>query len=115
MEIEVTPKGAVTVIRLRGRIVDGEPANLLQDAIRKLLRAQHVRTVFDVEGVTYLDSLAIGILVSHYISVKQLGGGIVLLNADDKLVELMKITRLTDRFGWKTDLDDAIKWFDESR
>jgi anti-anti-sigma factor len=112
MDIEVKPKGAATIVRLNGRIVDGEPANLLQDAIRKLLRAQHVRTIFDVEGVTYVDSLALGILVSHYISVSQLGGGIVLLNADSKLTELVKIARLTDRFGWATNLDEALAWFD---
>ena len=115
MEIEVKPKGTVTVVRVRGRIVDGEPANLLQDALRKLVRAQHVKTVFDFEGVTYLDSLAIGILVSHYVSVSLLGGAIVLLKADDKVAELMRITRLTDRFGWAAELDEAIAWFDGER
>ena len=111
MDIEVKPKGTVTVVRVRGRIVDGEPANLLEDALRKLVRAQHVKTVFDFEGVTYLDSLAIGILVSHYVSVSLLGGGIVLLKADDKVEELMRITQLSDRFGWATELDEAIRWF----
>lgn len=111
MEIEVKPKGAVTVVRVRGKIVDGEPANLLQDALRKLVRAQHVKTVFDFEGLTYLDSLAIGILVAHYVSVSQLGGGIVLLNADQKVEELMRITHLSDRFGWAASLDDAIAFF----
>jgi len=115
MDIDVKPKGAVTVVRVRGRIVDGEPANLLQDALRKLVRAQHVRTVFDFERLTYLDSLAIGILVSHYVSVSQLGGGIVLLKADEKVEELMRITRLSDRFGWASDLDEAIAWFDGGR
>ncbi len=115
MDIEVKPKGSVTLVRVRGRIVDGEPANLLQDALRKLLRAQHVKTVFDFEGLTYLDSLAIGILVSHYVSVSLLGGGIVLLKADRKVEELMKITRLSDRFGWATELDEAIAWFDGKR
>ena len=112
MDIEVKPKGTVTVVRVRGRIIDGEPANLLQDALRKLVRAQHVKTVFDFEGVTYLDSLAIGILVSHYVSVSLLGGGIVLLKADEKVEELMRITRLTDRFGWASEVEQAIKWFD---
>ena len=112
MDIEVKPKSTVTVVRVRGRIIDGEPANLLQDALRKLVRAQHVKTVFDFEGITYLDSLAIGILVSHYVSVSLLGGGIVLLKADDKVEGLMRITRLTDRFGWASELEQAIKWFD---
>ena len=110
MDIEVKPKGTVTVVR--GRIIDGEPAHLLQDALRKLVRAQHVKTVFDFEGVTYLDSLAIGILVSHYVSVSLLGGDIVLLKADDKVEEVMRITRLTSRFGWASELEQAIKWFD---
>ena len=115
MDIEVKPKGAVTVVRVGGRIVDGEPASLLQDALRKLVRAQHVRTVFDFEELTYLDSVAIGILVSHYVSVSLLGGGIVLLKADAKVEELMKITRLTDRFGWASELDEAMAWFEGER
>ena len=115
MDIDVKPKGAVSVVRVRGRIVDGDPANLLQDALRKLVRAQHVKTVFDLEGVTYLDSLAIGILVSHYVSVSQLGGGIVLLKADSKVEALMKMTRLSDRFGWALELDEAIAHFDGGR
>lgn len=113
MDIEVKPKGTVTVVRLRGRIIDGRPADLLQDALRKLIRAQHVKTVFDLDGVTYFDSLAIGILVSHHVSVSQLGGGIVLLNANDKICELIRMTRLTDQFGWARDVDEAIRWFDE--
>ena len=71
-----------------------------------------MKTVFDFEGLTYLDSLAIGILVSHYVSVTQLGGGVVLLNADEKVVELMKITHLSDRFGWAKDLDEAMALLD---
>ena len=115
MDIEVKTKGTVTLVRVRGRIVDGKQADLLLDALRKLVRAQHVKTVFDFEGVTYLDSLAIGILVSHYVSVSLLGGGIVLLKADNKVEELMKMTQLTDRFGWATELDDAVAWFDRER
>jgi len=113
MDIEVKPKGNVTVVRLRGRIVDGKPADLLHDALRKLVRAQHVKTVFDLEGVSYFDSLAIGILVSHHVSVSQLGGGIVLMNPDDKISELIRMSRLTDRFGWARDIDEAVRWFDE--
>ena len=39
MDIEVKPKGTVTVVRVSGRIVDGKPADLLEDALRKLVRA----------------------------------------------------------------------------
>ena len=112
MDIEVKPRGSITMIRLRGRIVDGEPATLLQDALRKLVRAQRVRTVIDVEEVSWFDSLAIGILVSHYISVSQLDGGIVLVKANEKIRELMRITKLEDRFGWADDFDEASRWFD---
>lgn len=112
MDIEVKPKGAVTLVRLSGRIVDGKPADLLQDSLKKLVRAQRAKTVFDLEDVTYFDSLAIGILVSHYASVTQLGGGIVILKANDKIHEMMTIAKLADRFGWANELDEALAWFD---
>lgn len=115
MDIQVKPKGAVTLVRVSGRIVDGDPAERLYDALRKLVRAQHVKTVFDLEHVTYLDSLAIGLFVSHYVSVSQLGGGIVFLNASSRAKELMRITRLSDRFGWASTLDEAVAWLEGAR
>ena len=109
MDIETTLKGHVAVVRISGRILDGEPAVALQKTFQDLLRDGNIYTIIDVEGVTWFDSLAIGLLVSHYISVSQRGGRVLLLGADKKIRSLMKITMLEDRFDWVTDLDEALR------
>ena len=63
--------------------------------------------------MTYFDSLAIGLLDAHYMSVTQRGGRVLLLKADKKIRVMMKMARLEDRFEWAADLDEALRMFEE--
>ncbi len=112
MEIKVNPFGKVTVVEIRGRIVEGEPANELDRALRTLIRDKKVNTILDVSGVGWFDSTAIGILVSHYVSAKKLDGRVLLLKANEKVKSLMKLVHLYDRFGWADEMDEARSWFE---
>jgi anti-anti-sigma factor len=111
MEVEVTNHGEISLVRLEGDIVDGHPAELLQSTLRELRSRGQLDTIVDLEGVTWFDSIAIGLLVTHYASVSRRGGRVVLLKADDKIRRLLDITRLSDRFGWAMELGGALAWF----
>ena len=111
MDIETNLKGDIPVIHLSGRILDGAPAERLQDAFRDVIQEGRIFSIIDLEQVTYFDSLAIGILVAHYISVTQRGGRVLLLKADNKIRVMMKMARLEDRFEWAADLDEALRMF----
>ena len=111
MEIKTTQRDDFTVVEIRGRIVDGEPAEQLHKELRKLVAEKKSDTIFDLSGVEWFDSVAIGNLVCHYISVSQAGGRILILNASDKIKKLMKIVHLDDRFGWADNWDEAKAWF----
>lgn len=112
MDIEVIPQGETTLVKVRGRIVDGPPAEKFHGVLRKLISEQKANTIVDLAEVEWFDSIAIGILVSHYVSVSKLGGRVLLLSANDKIKKLMKIVRLDDRFGWKDSLEGARAWFE---
>lgn len=111
MDLAITPHGNVTVVKIQGQINDGRPAEQLQDALKELIRENRADTIFDLAGVKWFDSMAIGILVCHYVSVTRLEGRILFLGASDRIKILMKMVRLDDRFGWADDLDDALAWF----
>jgi len=111
MDLAIIPHGNVTVVKIQGQINDGPPAERLQDALKELIRENKAHTIFDLAGVKWFDSLAIGILVCHYVSVTRLEGKILFLGASDRIKTLMKIVRLDDRFGWADDLDEALSWF----
>lgn len=113
MEIKVHPSASVTVVEIRGRIVEGEPAAEVDKVLRGLIRNKKVNTILDVSEVSWFDSTAIGILVSHYVSAKKLGGRVLLLKANDKVKTLMKLVHLDQRFGWADDMDDARAWFED--
>ena len=111
IDIEITPHGDVSIVRVTGRIVDGEPAEKLKRCLRQLSEDAPADTILDLEGVTWFDSAAIGILVAHYISRNKHGKRVLLLNAGDKIRRLMDLARLSDRFGWVGSLDEADAWF----
>jgi anti-anti-sigma factor len=112
MEIRVNPSENVSVVEIRGRIVEGEPAEEFDKALRGLVRDKRFNTILDVSEVGWFDSTAIGILVSHYVSVKKLGGKVLLLKANDKIKTLMRLVHLYDRFGWADEMGEARFWFD---
>jgi len=114
MDIEINLKGDIPVIHLSGRILDGAPAERLQDAFRDVIQEGRIFSIIDLEQVTYFDSLAIGLLVAHYISVTQRGGRVLLLKADKKIRVMMKMARLEDRFEWAADLDEALRMFEKT-
>jgi len=115
MEIKVSPRGAVTLVALRGRIVDGKAAEQLHRELRSLVAEKKADTIFDLSGVEWFDSVAIGLLVCHYISATQMGGKVVLLQANDKIKKLMKMVRLDDRFEWAGEMDQALAAFPHPR
>jgi anti-anti-sigma factor len=111
MEINTSQRDDLTVVEIRGRIVDGEPAEQLHKVLRGLVAEKKSDTIFDLSGVEWFDSVAIGNLVCHYISISKVGGRILILNASDKIKKLMEIVHLEDRFGWADNWDEALAWF----
>ncbi len=115
MKIDVSRHGDVARVRVKGRIVDGKPADEFKAALQKLVREGTRDTIIDLEEVSWFDSLALGILVAHYASCTNRGGSVALLGANDKIRALMKLARVDDRFGWASELGEAQRWLADSR
>jgi anti-anti-sigma factor len=112
MDAHVSFHGKVAVVRISGRIVDGEPADALKATLQKVLQQGKSATIVDVSEVTWFDSLAIGLLVAHYVSSTQRGGGVLLLGAKERIRKLMEVVRLQKLFGWASTLDEGLAWFE---
>lgn len=113
MDVKVNPEGGFAIVEVSGRIVEGPPADEFEKALRGLIRDKRINTIVDVSDVSWFDSTAIGILISHYVSSTKLGGRVLLLKANDKIKTLMRIVHLYDRFGWADDMNEARGWFEQ--
>ena len=114
MDVKVDLEEDPVVVRVSGRIVEGPPADDLEQALRSLIRNKRTNTIIDVSQVAWFDSTAVGILISHYVSSKKLDGRVLLLRANDKIKSLMRLVHLYDRFGWADDMSAARSWFERS-
>ena len=90
--------GDVTIIDMEGRITLGEGAALLRDLVREKLTEGRRKIVMNFAGINYIDSTGLGELLSGYRAIKSRGGELKLLNVNQKISDLLQITKLYTLF-----------------
>ena len=98
----------VTVLEVSGRITLGEGGVTLRDAIQEALKTGTKTLILDLGGVNYMDSSGVGELTGAYISAKNKGCELKLLNLTKKIDDLMQITKLATIFEIYTDEKAAL-------
>jgi anti-anti-sigma factor len=90
--------GNVTTVKCHGRLVS-ENAGTVKDAVKPLI-PQGGRIVIDLSDVSYLDSSGLGALVGLKVSaVKEGYCRLELANMSPRVLELMRLTKLTQLFS----------------
>jgi anti-sigma B factor antagonist len=112
LDIEVRTQAQVKIIKLRGKLVLGEPADKLNETFTDLLGAGGSRFVLDLEEVPMIDSSGIGLLVRFLTAAKQKGGSLKLLNPSKFAVQTLKLVRVLNIFEVYDDLQTAVDSFD---
>jgi anti-anti-sigma factor len=83
-------------VKCRGRVVSNT-AQLLQEEVRGLI-AQYKTIQLDLSEVSYMDSSGLGALVGLYVSAKRAGKQLKLINLSDRILELLRLTKLISVF-----------------
>ena len=94
MEIIHRQVAAVAILDVRGRIVAGEDAQMLRDGIRTLLNRGQRDIILNLQRVPYIDSAAIGVLVSSLVAVCRESGSLKLTGLTHRVREVMEIVKL---------------------
>jgi anti-sigma B factor antagonist len=102
---------AVTILDLSGRIVLGEDTLLLRNTIRDLIANRQRMILLNMGEVPYIDSSAIGELVTAFTTVRKQGGALKLLNLTEKVYDVLQITKLYTVLDVKEDEAEAIRSF----
>jgi anti-sigma B factor antagonist len=106
--------GGVTIVDIKGRIVMGAESAAVRDVIANLISKGNKQIVLNLAGVDYVDSMGIGSLVSSFTSLRKQGGELKLLNVNDKVTDVMQITKLYTVFDIATDETAAVNSFGPS-
>ncbi len=102
----------VIVVYVRGAIFFGEES-CLRTVVKKFVD-ETLRIVFDLGGVTQIDSGGVGSLVAAYASVRQVGGNIKFANLSTHAKDVLRTTRLLTLFEVFDTTEDAIASFNRA-
>lgn len=102
LTFEVVKSPEETFVRCNGRIVSATSRDL-QDTVRSLIPGAN-RIVLDLTNVSYLDSSGLGALVSLYLSAKRQQCELKLINLNQRLKELFRLTKLAGIFEGHEDM-----------
>jgi anti-sigma B factor antagonist len=84
----------ITVVHLTGKIVLGPDSQGLEALVHEFLKKNENKVIFDLSGVSYIDSTGMGVIVSCLSKLMKAGGGLRLAGVADRVRQLFKITRL---------------------
>jgi anti-sigma B factor antagonist len=76
----------IAVLEMTGRIIAGGDSHRIEWDLGELVKRDHKKVIFDLTGVTYLDSSGIGILMMCHARLKK-GGGVLHIAGARGIVE----------------------------
>jgi anti-sigma B factor antagonist len=87
-------KDGVAVLTLRGSIHTGPDCRRIEQEVEDFLRGNQNRVIFDLTGLTHIDSAAIGTVVRSYTRLKNAGGMLRLAGCNGMVEGSLKLARV---------------------
>jgi anti-sigma B factor antagonist len=103
--------GAVMVLDVSGRITLGEGNVMLREIVRDLAEKGNKHIVLNLGQVVYIDSSGIGELVKAHTTIRNKGGQLKLATLNQRVHDLLQITRLASVFDIEKDEASALRSF----
>jgi anti-anti-sigma factor len=106
MRLESQVRDGVCILRLQGRFVTGSDA-ALQSAQNSLHEIGIAKAVVDLSGVPYIDSTGLAFIVELHKSLAGRGGQLFLAGANERVREVLEMTRIGQIVPLYEDVEDA--------
>jgi anti-sigma B factor antagonist len=99
----------VVVLDISGRITLGEGNVMLREIVRDLADKGNKKIVLNLGEVQYVDSSGLGELVKTHTTVRNQGGQLRLVNLNNRINDLLQMTRLSAVFDIDGDEASALR------
>ena len=103
----ITAGGDCAVLRIDGEI-DAYAAPQLRERVIDLAGNGTVHIIADLRGAGFLDSAGLGALVGSLKRLRTRGGSLTLVASTDRILQIFRITGLSDAFALHSCVPDAI-------
>lgn len=108
MELSMRKSGEVYIIDVKGEM-DLYNAHQLKDLMSKMIEKKIQSFVINMEGVDYIDSTGIGVLISICNTLKKQGLKLAIPGVHGSVKKVIELTKLMGFFPLASSLEDAIR------
>jgi anti-sigma B factor antagonist len=111
VDLDIKQNGSICTLKLKGRLVSGEPVNQFDNAFQSALASGHIFLILDLEALPYVDSSGIGAVVNALRMATKAGGNVKLVNPApfvSKTFKMVGILSLFSVYESEADAEAAI-------
>jgi len=108
VDLDIKENGIVCTLKVKGRLVAGEPVSQFEAAFLNALSSGHIFLIFDLEAVPFLDSSGMGSIVNALRMSSKVGGNVKLVKPTSFVSKTLKMVGVLDLFQvFETEADAA--------
>jgi len=112
MNIEIEESNNRVILRLKGNIIGGPDSTEFNNSIKQLISQGKIKIVIDLGNVSYVNSTGLSILFRGDRTVKEAGGDMKFASLNEKMKNLLLITKLNTIFDIYDSVEEAVKGFE---
>ena len=114
MHVDVRKTDGVIIVDLQGRLVAGTGDEILRAVMNELVAEGWKRILLNLSEVTKIDSSGIGELVSSYKLARRFDSSMKLVNLNQQVLDILKLSSLLPVLDIHEDEEQAIASFTET-
>jgi anti-sigma B factor antagonist len=102
-------QNSTSLITLSGKLLLGQEAQQLAVLVPELIASGRKNLVFDLKGVTHIDSTGLGRFIDTYARLSKIGGKMRLTGATGAVRDSFRVTRLDTVFSFYPTVEAACE------
>jgi anti-sigma B factor antagonist len=111
MKLSSRQVGNVVVIDVEGKILLGDGDIEIKKAVDEHIARGRNKILLNMAKVPYVDSAGLGEIIRSYTGIRKSGGDLKLLAPNQRLIDLLTVTKLVNVFDWYGEESTAIASF----
>jgi anti-sigma B factor antagonist len=111
MKFSTRKIGDVIIIDVEGKILLGEGDIEIKQAVDDFLKQGHKKILLNLARVPHLDSAGLGEIIRCFTALRKNGGDFKLLSPNNRIMDLLNITKLLNVFDCFDNESSAITSF----
>ncbi len=112
MQFDVTQHDSAVVIALSGDVMGGPDGSTLHEKLHELRSAGKRHVVVDLDGVRFMNSSGLGMLIGALTTMRNADGDLRLSRVGERVLTLLMITKLVSVFKHFETIEEAVASFE---